>query len=158
MLEETGTVVKANEDWLWVETTPRSACSHCGAGSCTTSVVAKLFGTRRNQLRLPNSHGAQAGQQVVIGIPDQVLVAVSLRAYLLPLIAMIGATALAAMLRMSDLLQAFMALGGLFLGLSLMGLATQSGKARQRYAPKLLRTLGAPEPHIDITALSRSRS
>lgn len=161
MLEETGTVVAQEGADIWVETQPRSACSHCGAGSqggsCSTSVIAKLFAVRRNRLRLENTLQAQPGQQVVIGIPDQVLVAVSLRAYLVPLLGMIGAVTLAVQLDMGELVQAFMALAGLFVGLTLMGQASKAGKARARYAPQLLRKLGTPEFVIDTTALARSR-
>ena len=71
MLEEHGTVVGINGSLLEVETNPRSGCSSCGSGSCTTSVVAKLFNARRNLLELENSLGANVGDRVVIGISDQ---------------------------------------------------------------------------------------
>ena len=60
---------------------------------CTTSVVSKLFGIKRNRFKLENSLGAQPGEQVVIGIPDELLVQASVRAYLLPLLVMMLATA-----------------------------------------------------------------
>ena len=55
MIEETATVVAATPDHIWVEARARSACSSCGTqDSCATSSVSKLFGMRRQQLRLPN--------------------------------------------------------------------------------------------------------
>ena len=162
MIEETGTVVELDGEHIWVETRSRSACSHCGVGgdngSCGTSVVAKLFGVRRNRLRLYNSLNAHPGQQVVVGIPDKVLVAVSLRAYLLPLLSMLGMTALAASLDMGQVMQGFMALSGLFIGLALIGRASNTGKAQARYAPQLLRLAGVTGMAIDTTALTRSRT
>ena len=158
MLEESGRVVATDGPWLWVETQPRSACSHCGSGGCTTSVIAKLFGARRNRLRLHNAIGATVGQQVVFGIPDQVLVAVSLRAYLVPLLGMIGAVVLAGLLGMGELLQAGSALLGLFAGLAWMGRAAGRSKARQRYQPQLLRLANLPAVQVDLPEPTRSRS
>lgn len=158
MLEQTGTVVEANDDWLWVETQSRSACSQCGTGSCSTSVIARWFGVKRNRLQLVNSLRAKPGQQVVIGIPDQVLVAVSLRAYLVPILGMLGAAALAGLLNAGEGVQALMAIAGLLIGLTLMGRISGVGNAGARYTPQLLRTLGSPTVEIDNTALTRSRS
>lgn len=162
MLEETGTVVRAEDGHIWVETRPRSACSHCGVGSqggsCGTAVVAKLFGDRRNLLRLPNRLQARPGQQVVIGIPDGVLTAVSLRAYLLPLLALILGVAAGASLGYGEFVQVLLGGAGLFLGLAVIGRASESGKARERYVPRLLRVAGATPFEIDTTALTRSRS
>jgi sigma-E factor negative regulatory protein RseC len=158
MLEEMGTVIEADGEHVWVQTQARSACSHCGTGSCSTSVVAKLFGVKRNRLRLLNSLQASPGQRVVIGIPDQVLVAVSLRAYLLPLLGMLGAAALAGMLGMGELVQAITALAGLLTGLALTGRASNKGRLRERYAPELLRLATGPTFELGLTDLTRNRS
>lgn len=158
MLEQTGTVVEATDEWLWVEARRLSACSHCGAGSCSTSVVATLFGVKPNRFRLPNSLNAQRGQSVVIGIPDQVLVAVSLRAYMLPLLSMIGGVAIAKMLGTDDVTQAVFAATGLFVGLALVGLGGKSGKTQSRYAPQLLRKLGAHAIDIDSIDFTRNKT
>jgi sigma-E factor negative regulatory protein RseC len=158
MLEETGTVVRADSENIWVETRAKSSCSHCGAHSCSTSVIAKLFGNRRNLLRLPNTLQARPGQQVVIGIPDRVLVAASMRAYLLPLLGLILGVAGGGWLGYGDFLQVLLGGAGLFMGLVLIGRASESGKARERYAPQLLRVAGAPTFEIDTTALTRSRT
>lgn len=163
MLEQTGTVVEANDDWLWVETQARSACSQCGAGSCSTSVIAKWFGVRRNRLRLANSLRARPGQQVVVGISDRVLVAVSLRAYLVPVLGMLGAVSLAAVVDAGEVIQALLALAGLLAGFALVGWLSGSGEAGARYSPQLLRILRSPTPggpkiEINSTAFTRNRS
>lgn len=158
MLEETGTVIATDQHHIWVETQSRSACSHCGAGSCSTSVIARLFGVKRNRLRLPNHLDAVIGQQVVVGIPDQVLVAVSARAYLLPLLGMLGAAALAGGMQAGDAMQALIALIGLFIGLALSGWVSETEAARERYTPQLLRLCDSPAPFIELTALTRNRS
>ena len=158
MLEETGTVVATDAEWAWVETQPRSACSHCGTGTCSTSVVAKLFGTRRNRLRVSNVLGAAVGQQVVIGIPDEVLVAASLRAYLLPPVAMLLGAGFAAQLDMAPWLQACMAAAGLTLGFLGAGRSSETKSARERYAPRLLRSTSPAAAQIELSELMRSRT
>ena len=92
MIEETATVVAATPDHIWVEARARSACSSCGTqDSCATSSVSKLFGMRRQQLRLPNQFASSVGEQVIIGVEDQVMVTASLAAYILPVVLMIVA-------------------------------------------------------------------
>lgn len=145
MLEQNGTVVACEQEWLWVESQARSACSSCGASSCSTSVLGKLFGTRQQRLRLRNTLNAVPGQQVVIGIPEQVLVAASVRAYLMPLLVLIAAAGLARELGLSDAAQGAAALGGLFLAFGVMKFFTRVTKYQARYAPVLLRKMGAVE-------------
>jgi sigma-E factor negative regulatory protein RseC len=155
MMEASGTVVAVEGEWVWVETESRSACSHCGRGSCSTSLIAKWAGARPHRLRLLNRLQLRPGQQVVLGIPDQVLVAASLRAYLSPLFAMLGAAALAAMLGLGDPVQALAALAGLVGGLALTAKAASSRPTCDRFAPLLLRVAGT---EIDSTALTRNQT
>lgn len=139
MLEESGTVLEADMDWLWVETAPRSACSRCGAGSCSTSVIARLFGTRRNRFWLRNSLQAVPGDRVVIGIPDRALVAASVQAYLVPVLTMVASVAVADRLGVSEPFQVLVALAGLVGGLVLTGRMVRYGPTRERHTPRLLR-------------------
>ena len=139
MLETNGTVVEVDREFIWVETRPRSACSSCGTGGCTTSVLARLFGARPSRLRLQNSLQARVGQQVVVGIPDSVLVNASVLAYLVPLLAMLFAGTVAAWTGLGELAQVAMILSGLLAGIALVGRITGSQRSRARYAPRLLR-------------------
>jgi sigma-E factor negative regulatory protein RseC len=156
MLEETGIVVGVEDHQILVETKPRSACSHCGTGSCTTSTVAKLFGARRNRLRLDNSLHAVRGQAVVVGIPDQALVSVSILAYMVPLLAMILGVVGASALGLGEVTQALVAILGLLLGLSVVGSAGNSKRARRHYAPRLLRLAESPGIQIQLPDMKRS--
>ncbi len=141
MLEETATVTQADGEWLWLETEPKSACSHCNASGCSTSVIGKAFGNRRNRMRLPNTLGALPGQQVVIGIPEPVLVGASLRAYLLPLVVMLTAGWLAVAAGLGEVLQALFIMGGLIIGLRMAGSMVGRPAVSGRYQPRLLRVL-----------------
>lgn len=151
MLEETATVTHAESDWLWVETTPKSACSHCSAAGCSTLVIGKAFGNRRNRMRLPNTLNAERGQQVAVGIPEQVLVGASLRAYLMPLMGMLLFGILAAFSEMNEVLQALFALAGLFAGLSLAGRPGMNPQTGRDYSPQLLRVVPGSGTPIEFT-------
>ncbi|MBV2125191.1 MAG: SoxR reducing system RseC family protein [Candidatus Thiodiazotropha sp. (ex Ctena orbiculata)] len=138
MLEETAMVVEANTDYLWVETRSRSGCSQCSS-SCTTSVVSKLFGMKRNRLKLENTLGAGAGDKVVVGIPDELLVRASVWAYLFPLQAMFAVSATGGVMGVGEGAQALLAIVGLAAGFALVRWHTSWQGARQRFRPSLLR-------------------
>jgi sigma-E factor negative regulatory protein RseC len=140
MLEETATVVAVDNATLWVETEARSACHHCSSGECTTSVVGKLFGVRRNRLALDNHLGAKVGDQVVIGIPDNLLVSASLWGYMFPLLGMIGLPVIGSAWGLSDGALSVLAMMGLAGGLFLLNRI--SAKAMRKFRPELLRISG----------------
>lgn len=140
MIEETATVVAATPDHIWVEARARSACSSCGTqDSCATSSVSKWFGMRRQQLRLPNQFASSVGEQVIIGVEDQVMVTASLAAYILPVVLMLGAAIIADVQGMSDKQQAGIALLGLLLGLWGAGVLTSNRRMNRYFQPQLLR-------------------
>ncbi|QTR47681.1 SoxR reducing system RseC family protein [Thiothrix litoralis] len=146
MIEETATVVDATPDHIWVEARARSACSSCGTqDSCATSSVSKLFGMRRQQLRLPNQFASSVGEQVIIGVEDQVMVTASLAAYILPVVLMIVAAIAADIYGMSDKQQAIVALLGLLLGLFGAGVLTSNRLMQRYFQPQLLRKI-TPHP------------
>ena len=149
MLEEQATVIEAGNGTLLIETMARSACGHCASNSCTTSVLARMFGVRRNRFRLPNTLGARAGDQVVVGVPDSVLVGASLLVYLLPLVSMLAAVTLADAVEAGALGQAAIALVGLGLGFVLVRFVVERGVSGRRYEMHLLRLAGgAPVPFV----------
>lgn len=154
MLEETARVIEVRNGMLTAETESRSGCSHCGSGgSCSTSAVAKLFGVRRNRLVIANSLGARAGDQVVIGIPNELLVRASVSAYLLPLLFMLGTTALGERLGLGEFLLSLLALGGLVMGFFTLGWFSRRRSGSQRYQPRLLRILASDCRRVEIPKL-----
>lgn len=156
MLEETGTVVEAGPEFILVETQSRSACSHCSTDNCTTSVVSKLFGVKRNRLQLENSLGAKLGDRVVIGIRDDLLVKASLWAYLLPLIVMLISVALVGILGAGEGLQSLVALGGLVLGLTLVRGSSGKGSYQKHFRPQLLRMAGTERIQLELHNFMRN--
>ncbi|MCG8047043.1 MAG: SoxR reducing system RseC family protein [Candidatus Thiodiazotropha endolucinida] len=138
MLEEAAMVVEANIDYLWVETRSRTGCSQCGS-SCTTSVVSKLFGMKRNRLKLENTLCAEVGDRVVVGIPDELLVRASVWAYLIPLLAMFAVSVTGGVMGVCEGAQALLAMAGLVAGFAMVRWHTLRQGARQRFRPSLLR-------------------
>jgi sigma-E factor negative regulatory protein RseC len=155
MLEQTARVVDVKNGMLLVETESRSGCNHCSTGNCGTSVVAKLFGMRRNRLMMENSIGAKPGDQVVIGIPDALLARASILAYLIPLLSMLLLSALGDQLGLTPIWMSLLALGGLVIGFFLVNRVTR-GWSAQRYSPQLLRVIAADYRWVDLPTLTRS--
>ena len=154
MLEETAQVIEVKDGLLIAETESRSGCNHCSSNSCTTSVVAKLFGVKRNRLVMPNSVDARPGDRVLIGIPDQLLVRASLTAYLLPLSVMLLVTALGDLAGMEEWLLSLLALIGLAAGFFTVRWVSQ-GHSSQAYEPRLLRVVAAGYQRVDIPTLNQ---
>jgi sigma-E factor negative regulatory protein RseC len=157
MLTESATVVDARDGYLWVESQSRSGCSQCASSTCTTSVVAKLFGVRTNRLRLENTLDAKPGQRVEIGIPDELLVSASVWAYLVPLLLMFATAIVAQVLGLDQGTQSVMAMAGLAAGFYLVRLRTSGHQARRRFVPKLLRIHEEHSVRIEFSELSRSK-
>lgn len=145
MIEETALVVDATDDYIWVEAKARSACSTCGSQSgCSTSSLSKLFGIRQQRIRLPNTFSSRIGEQVVIGVEDQVMVSASLAAYILPVVLMIAGGIIADSAGLGDAQSALGALAGLALGLLGAGVVTGSHRMKRYFQPQLLRQAVRP--------------
>jgi sigma-E factor negative regulatory protein RseC len=156
MLEEQARVIDADETRVWVETESRSGCSSCSSRNCTTSVVASLFGVKRNRFTLNNTIQAKQGDQVVIGIPGQMIVRASVIAYLVPLISMLAMTLLSSSIGMSEGAQSLFAVAGLLLGLVVVRWRTKEGASRQSHGPRLLRVVDNGYRHVVFTKHMRS--
>ena len=94
MIEETAYIIEADEQYAWVESSSSNSCSHCSANQgCGTASLQKWFKRKPNRLKVINPQHLQAGDQVVIGIPEHALLMGSFLIYILPLLALIsGAT------------------------------------------------------------------
>jgi sigma-E factor negative regulatory protein RseC len=154
MLEETARVIAVRDGLMIAETESRSACNHCSSEGCTTSVVAKLFGVRRNRIVMVNSLDAKPGDQVVIGIPNQVLSRASVTAYLLPLLLMLSVAGLGDLLGMNELLLSLLALNGLAIGFFIA--RRLSRRSSSHYEPCLLKIVEPGYQRVEIPTLTRS--
>ncbi len=141
MLEERAIVIAEEGNRLWVEASSRSSCTSCSSGSCTTAVVSKLFGAKHNRFLLEKEISAAPGDEVVIGIPDELLVQASLWAYLLPMLAMLSMGGLGALFDASDWMQVLLATIGLSGGLLMVRWIGIGSDTLNRFKPRLLRTV-----------------
>ncbi|MEZ5571674.1 MAG: SoxR reducing system RseC family protein [Halioglobus sp.] len=95
MLTETGRVVGLEDDALWIETIRRSTCGTCSAQKgCGHGLLNKLSEGKRGYVRaLPGEKGIghyQLDDQVLISIPEEVILRGSFIAYILPLLGMLA--------------------------------------------------------------------
>lgn len=99
MIEETGRVVAVRGDLAEVESQRRSACGGCSATSaCGTSLLEQYFGRKPLLLEARNPIGAEPGEDVIVGVPENTLVGAAFAAYLVPLAALIGGGILGSLL------------------------------------------------------------
>jgi sigma-E factor negative regulatory protein RseC len=118
MLEETGVVTAVDGEFAWVETQPKSACGHCTVSNgCGTSVLAKWYSPKKNQVRVVNHLNLQPGAAAVLGVADDVLIKAAFIAYMLPLLAMISFAIVGSVSGMNNIFVVISSLLGLMTGL-----------------------------------------
>ncbi|MEN0035940.1 MAG: SoxR reducing system RseC family protein [Cellvibrio sp.] len=99
MILETGRIAAIETEGLWVETIRKSACGSCKAEKgCGQSLMNKWDGHSAYiwvllEGRDPASY--QLGDEIRIGIPEEVIAKGALLVYMVPLLTLVIATALA---------------------------------------------------------------
>jgi sigma-E factor negative regulatory protein RseC len=139
MIEIQARVVAVEPGYAWIESERRSACSHCSSGdSCGVSFVGRLFGNRKQRMRLADPFGVHAGEDIIVGLSDSRLAAAAALAYMLPLITMIVVALLAASRGSGQGVVALSSLGGLIGGLWLVRRRWGSGASIAHYRPAII--------------------
>lgn len=99
MILETGRIVAIETEGVWVETIRKSACGSCKAEKgCGQGLVNKWDGHSAYiwvLLEGRNPSEYQLGDEIQIGIPEDVIAKGALLVYLVPLITLVIATAVA---------------------------------------------------------------
>ncbi len=89
MITERARVVSLDGEFAWVESASQAGCARCAEGKgCGGSIFSRLLGERLHRIRALAIPGLQAGDEVVLGLDEDGLVASALAAYLVPLLAM----------------------------------------------------------------------
>jgi len=89
MIEETAIVKSVRNHWVSVLTTQSSSCHQCGeAQSCSTSVLSKFFGAKDIELKMHSTIPLKIGDQVTIGIDENVFMGLTCLIYFVPLCAL----------------------------------------------------------------------
>ena len=124
MLTETGRVVGIETDGIWVETIRRSTCGTCSAQKgCGHGLLNRISEGKRGYVRaLPGDQSVEdykVDDQVLISIPEEVILRGSFIAYILPILSMLaGAMAVSHFFAgQQDVLAVVGAAGGLALAL-----------------------------------------
>ena len=155
MIEAGATVIATEPCYAWIETRRESACCHCAtAGSCGVSALGKALGTRPDRMRLPDPLSVQTGERVVIGIPEERLLAAAFRAYMVPLLCMLGAALAGAQLGFSQWGIGFSGLVALAAGLGFSGAGMRDTNMACR--PVMLRRARDGDAGVGMKDMDRS--
>lgn len=91
MIEERGRVVAREATAVWVETVRASSCQSCSARQgCGHALVNAREAGARARIRALSALPLETGDDVIIGIPEGVLVHAAIRLYLLPLLCLLA--------------------------------------------------------------------
>lgn len=115
MIEEPGRVVALDEGAVWVQTLRKSTCSSCSANAgCGQGLLDKLAITsQRGNVRALTDLQLAVGDEVVIGVREELVLRSAVQVYLLPLLALLGGGFVAQSLRLSEPLSIFLGLSAL---------------------------------------------
>lgn len=148
MLTETGRVVGIEADGLWVETIRRTTCGACAAKKgCGHGLLNSVSDGKRRYIRvLAGDQGIEnynIDDQVLISIPEEVILRGSFIAYVLPLLTMLGGAMAATGLLTGkqDGLAALGAVGGLACGFALVRWHGARHRHDPGFQPTLLRVV-----------------
>ena len=87
MIEERVVVLSCEEQGAWVEGIQQSACGACSAKSgCGQHALSQLG--KKVKLWLSTDEALQAGEQIIIGLPEGALAKSALALYGIPLVAL----------------------------------------------------------------------
>jgi sigma-E factor negative regulatory protein RseC len=90
IIEEPGVIVSLDGNYASVAPLSHTGCQSCASsGSCGTSLLAPLFGSKKRLLVAENTINARPGDEITIGLNRTALVVASLMVYLLPLVVLI---------------------------------------------------------------------
>lgn len=142
MILETGRIVDIEPQGLWVETIQRSACGACHAQKgCGHSALAK-FGASASRLWVGldgrDMQHFTLGDEVQIGVPEDVIATGSLFVYLLPLLSMIAATLIAHSAHLGEGWMALCAFIGLLFGAAIVRWCSHLIRSDSRWQPVLV--------------------
>lgn len=142
MIVETGKIVAIEAQGVWVETITRSVCGSCKAEKgCGQSLMSKWGGSAPYlwvllEGRDPGQYAI--GDEISIGLHEDMVVKASLLAYVMPLLLLVGGAVLGKVLWGSDNASAICAVAGLLLGGVLLRWHSAVSRYDRRLQPVLV--------------------
>ena len=151
MIEEQATVVEVESEQIIVQTLRKSSCNSCAANKgCGTAVLAKTIGQKHSVVSISKTATVEPvlvpGDQVLIGINENMLFSGSMLAYLVPLTGLFGFALMADWIGTTlsldgELHIVISALLGLFAGLLFSRYSLTKGRHHADFEPVLVRKL-----------------
>ena len=157
MLTETGRVVAVEADGVWVETIRQSTCGACAARKgCGHGLLNRYAEGRRGYIRvLPGPTLAPADcridDQVMISLPESVILRGSFTVYLLPLLSLLAAAAAGAAVTGSDAGALLGAAVGLAAGLGLVRLHAWRHRDNRALQPTMVEIVAEPAQALKLS-------
>lgn len=144
MIEQRAQIVASDATYATVRVFKRSACERCARGEgCGGGIFAKLAGDREFEFQLASDPRFHVEDIVVIGLPETIVLRVSLLFYGWPLMLLIT-TAIAAQTFMpSSVWVVLMAIGGGSVGMFSIGVLQK--RLLRDCQPRILRKLSPLE-------------
>lgn len=162
MFTETGHVVAAEGDIVWVQTQSKTGCSSCKvSNTCGSGIVNKAFSHKVFVTPLKNKFDAKINDEVEVGIPEDLVLKASFVVYFLPLVALLLALVLSSLFipNLSELGSIFSAAVGLCIGFLGVKWFAHSKQAKQQLEPVLLKVVKRPlnvKESIEVTQIVTS--
>lgn len=117
MITEKAVVTACRDGCVEVSLQRASACGGCEMSQgCGTGALGRLLGKRSRPLLIETEQDLRPGDRLLLGLSERALVKASLIVYGLPLLGMIGAGLLAALLGLAEPWIVLLALAGFFAG------------------------------------------
>lgn len=162
MIEEIAIVRAVDGDFILVEPQRGAHCGSCSAQSgCGTAALGKALGTRPIEIRVRNSLAVGLGDRVVIGMEAADLTRLSLFAYVVPILLMIGSAILFGSLAgrlvhsLGEPVAAIAGLGGLVAGLYWLRTRAMNLQCLGAMEPVLLRRADEPVVRFDVSPVQK---
>lgn len=156
MIEAQGIVAEVGAGYIWLDIQRQSACGSCHASAgCGTAALAKVWGGRSTRVRAVSELALQAGDAVIVGLADGVLLRGALLAYLLPIALLLAGALLGESAFAGAGEEPVVLLGALGLGLGFLVVRIRSRRLRNdpHYQPVVLRrVLPAAVPGCVLSA------
>ncbi len=94
MTETPALVTRIEGDIAWVTSKAPSSCGACAGKGCGSSLFSRVWHPNEPEYRVDNPIGAEAGETVVVGLPDGALLRAALTSYGMPLLFLLGGAGL----------------------------------------------------------------
>lgn len=117
MIEQRATVISRDGQQVWLEAKRQSTCGQCSLKQgCGSALLSRHVGRRFSRIAVPADELLRVGQQVTVSIPEQALLNGAVMMYLVPLLLMFAAAALARQLAIGELAEIVAGIAGLCAG------------------------------------------